>query len=93
MYYKKVGRRYVPVGDDVAFPMDGLWAVMRDTRSQIRILPLSKWRNIDPETLAMIGNRTRVVAKYLVDVKNKNAVDMAFEIVELLSTKKGKNDE
>jgi hypothetical protein len=88
MYYQKVGRKYVPVGNDVAFPMDGLWAVMRDTQSQIRILPLSKWRDIDPETLAMIGNRTWDVAKYLVETRDRTAMDMALEIIELLSTRK-----
>jgi hypothetical protein len=41
MLYRKVGRRYEPVGEDfTGFPADGVWYVQNDTRRMTHIMKI-----------------------------------------------------
>ena len=49
MLYKKVGRRYIPVGHEFfGFPADGIWLVSHDTKASRHIMKIGELPDIKP---------------------------------------------
>lgn len=85
--YRKVGRRYIPIGysdGHMGFPTEGLWVVYKGDghTSESCIAQVGKFRNIDYELMAnLVVGKQEKITRIIQDSAPKSAYEKALEIL------------
>jgi hypothetical protein len=101
MLYKKVGKKYKPVGHDwFGFPSTGVWLVTASTPpreiggqhgwSGSCIMKLGELPALYPFARMAMSEEELAILLNMLGVKNLTNIDKAREILKWMSTKEGK---